>query len=160
MEARRMGTRVLDSRTGGPGRGVALVCVLSLSCGNSGCAAGPGAEDVAASPVAPVSQEARPVVGNVPTPMLEAALQDAERRTSLAREDIEVIVAEPVTWPDGSLGCPQPGMMYTQALVPGYRVVLRAGGEELNYHAGRGGTPSFCPAEHVTPPSGAGEDRI
>jgi hypothetical protein len=153
-----MGTRVLDSRIRGPGRRVTLVCLLGLSC-SSGCATGAGAQATAASPVAP-DAEGRRVVSNVPAPMVEAALEDAERRTSLAREDIEVLVAEPVTWPDGSLGCPQPGMMYTQALVPGYRVVLRAAGQALNYHAGRGGTPSFCPAEQVTPPSGAGKDRI
>ena len=51
-------------------------------------------------------------------------------------------------------------MMYTQALVPGYRIVLQAGGQTLNYHAGRMGTPRYCPAERVMPPSGAGEEAI
>ena len=38
-----------------------------------------------------------------------------------------------VTWNDGSLGCPEPGMFYTQALVDGYHVILQAGDEELDY---------------------------
>jgi hypothetical protein len=30
-------------------------------------------------------------------------------------------------WNDGSLGCPEPGMMYTQALVNGYWLIIEAG---------------------------------
>jgi len=97
---------------------------------------------------------------SVPQSTLYAALDDAATRTSVDREKITVVSAGPVTWPDGSAGCPEPGMMYTQALVPGYRVVLQAGDEVLNYHATRGGTPQFCPAERVMPPSGAGDDAI
>ena len=58
-------------------------------------------------------------------------LADAENRTPTARADIKVLSAEAVTWPDGSLGCPQPGMMYTQALVPGFRIVLQAADRTL-----------------------------
>jgi hypothetical protein len=96
----------------------------------------------------------------VPADLLEAAIADAARRTSAARGDIEVVVAEAVTWADGSLGCPQPGLSYTQALVPGYRIVLRAAGQTLNYHVGRRGGPMFCPSERVVPPAGGGRDRI
>jgi hypothetical protein len=44
-------------------------------------------------------------------------------------------------------------MMYTQALVPGFRIRVRAGAETLDYHAGRRGAPMFCPAGRVVPPS-------
>lgn len=37
---------------------------------------------------------------------------------------ITVATVEAVDWPDGSRGCPRPGMMYTTALVSGHRVVL------------------------------------
>ena len=43
-------------------------------------------------------------------------------------------------------------MMYTQALVPGYRIVLQAGEQTLNYHAMSRGKPVFCPASRVLPP--------
>ena len=77
---------------------------------------------------------------NAPAEMIEAALADAANRSTTAKAEITVVSAEAVTWPDGSLGCPQPGMMYTQALVSGYRIVLRAGDTVLNYHsAARGG---------------------
>ena len=82
----------------------------------------------------------------------EEALTDAARRTGLKRTELEVLRAEAVTWSDGSLGCPQPGMMYTQALAPGFRIRIRAGAETLDYHAGRRGAPMFCPAGRVLPP--------
>ena len=89
----------------------------------------------------------------------EAALVDASKRTGVSRNLLEVLSAEAVTWSDGSLGCPMPGMMYTQALVPGFRVRIRAGGKELDYHAGRTGAPVLCPAGRAIPPV-AGDDRI
>lgn len=55
---------------------------------------------------------------------------------------IELVVAESVVWPDGSIGCPEPGMMYTQALVEGYRIVLTVDGEEVAFH-GAGNDPPF-----------------
>ena len=55
-----------------------------------------------------------------------------------------VVTAEAVTWSDGSIGCPQPDMAYTQALVPGYRVVIDLGGEELHFHASESGTVVLC----------------
>ncbi len=51
---------------------------------------------------------------------------------------------EDVTWPDGSLGCPQPGMRYTQALVSGSLIVLEANGLFYEYHSGGGGDPFYC----------------
>lgn len=77
--------------------------------------------------------------------MTRAALDDAARRTGLDRAYLFVISAEAVTWPDGSLGCPEPGRLYTQALVSGYRVIIRAGTARLDYHAGLRGEPSLCP---------------
>ena len=83
---------------------------------------------------------------------IDDALTDSARRTGLKRTEIEVLSAEAVTWSDGSLGCPQPGMMYTQALVPGFRIRVRAGAETLDYHAGRRSPPMFCPAGRAVPP--------
>jgi hypothetical protein len=85
---------------------------------------------------------------------IDDSLTDAARRTGLKRTELEVLSAEAVTWPDGSLGCPQPGMMYTQALVPGFRIRVRAGAETLDYHAGRRRAPTFCPAGRAQAPVG------
>jgi hypothetical protein len=77
--------------------------------------------------------------------MVEVVLDDAARRSGVQRAQLKVINAERVTWSDGSLGCPQPGVAYTQALVPGYRIRIEGGGEVFNYHAGRRGPPILCP---------------
>ncbi len=84
--------------------------------------------------------------------IVEAAVADAMQRTGLGRDGIRVLSAEPVTWSDGSLGCPEPGMMYTQALVPGYRVRLEARGVVLDYHASARGRPALCPAGRAQDP--------
>lgn len=82
--------------------------------------------------------------GEVPAGLIEQARADAARRAGVPPEDVEILIAEAVTWNDGSLGCPQPGVMYTQALVDGYRVVVEAGGGEYHYHAAETGGATYC----------------
>jgi hypothetical protein len=92
------------------------------------------------------SQAAEPSGGadGLPTGMIEDVLALAEAETGVDPSEIEVVVAEAVTWSDGSIGCPEEGMAYTQALVPGYRVVLNIAGEELAFHAAENGEFSPC----------------
>ncbi len=125
------------------------------------CAASETPLGTASAPTAPApsaSTHDDASIMNAPQSLLEAAIDDAAQRTGAPRADIKVMVAEAVTWPDGSLGCPQPGMLYTQALVPGYRIVLRVGEATLNYHATAQGPPRFCPADRVVPPLAAAAD--
>lgn len=75
---------------------------------------------------------------------LDALLERASRDLGLDVDEIRVVRAEAVTWSDGSNGCPQEGMAYTQALVPGYRVILDAAGERIHYHAGGQGEFFRC----------------
>jgi hypothetical protein len=73
-----------------------------------------------------------------------AAINDLAARLEVPREQIEVLAYEPVTWNDGSLGCPQPDMMYTQALVEGYVVQLRIGDQTYTYNGAIGSDPFLC----------------
>ena len=43
----------------------------------------------------------------------------------------------PVTGRDGSLGCPQPGMVYAQVITPGYWIVLEVNDQKYPYHTDR-----------------------
>lgn len=88
-------------------------------------------------------------VGEVPEDLLEAIVDDAIARLDVERDEILVQRAEAVVWNDGSLGCPEPGTAYTQALVNGYWVVLRAGDRELDYRATDRGFFRLC--EHPLP---------
>jgi len=71
--------------------------------------------------------------GDQPTPVA-AAIEDLASCLAVAVAKIEVIRAEEVQWPNSALGWPEPGMMYTQALVPGYRVILGCDGRQFEYH--------------------------
>jgi predicted small lipoprotein YifL len=72
------------------------------------------------------------------------AKNDLAGRLGVDVADIEVTAYETVTWSDGSLGCPQPGMMYTQALVDGYLIQLMVDGQTYNYHGANGRDPFLC----------------
>ena len=87
-----------------------------------------------------------------PRDLIDAALADAHRRTGVATTAMTIVSAERVTWSDGALGCPQPGLAYTQALQAGYRIVLRVPGGLLHYHAGLRGAPFLCPADRAVQP--------
>ena len=79
-----------------------------------------------------------------------AAMNDLAKRLGIAAEDVSVVSAEQVTWSDGSLGCPEPGKMYTQMLVEGSVIVLEANGKQYEYHAANGRAPFYC--EKPQPP--------
>ena len=74
-----------------------------------------------------------PVVGEVPPDLLAKIIADLEGRLGPGGPAITVTRAEAVVWNDGSLGCPQPGVLYTQALVNGYWAVFVVGEQEYDY---------------------------
>ncbi|MDH3644419.1 MAG: hypothetical protein OES38_20100 [Gammaproteobacteria bacterium] len=108
-----------------------------------------------------VPAPAAPVAGEVPAEILDSAFAALEKLTGEDRAAFAVVRSESVTWPNGALGCPQPGMMYTQALIPGYHVVLRHEGRDYDYRVGRSDYLMLCldPVQHsnpgVTPATGA-----
>ncbi len=66
--------------------------------------------------------------------IIARAKKDLARRRGMFYEKIVLKHAEPVTWPDTSLGCPQKGGMDTQVVTPGYRLVLSDGTTDFEYH--------------------------
>lgn len=104
--------------------------------------------------LAPPADHAQAVYAEPLQSLVTLALTDAAGRTGRERSSLEVVSAQAVTWPDGSIGCPRPGMQYPQVLVPGFRIRIRAGSELLDYHAGRSGPPFHCPAGRATTPAG------
>ncbi len=91
-------------------------------------------------------------VGSSMEGIVEQARRDLAARLSLPADEIRVIEARAVTWPDSSLGCPEPGRMYLQVLTPGYLVILEAQGQRYAYHAGRQGPPFLCPPDRRQKP--------
>lgn len=100
----------------------------------------------------------QPVTGEAPPDLLDVILDDLAHKTGAPKTSIQVVRSEAVVWNDGSLGCPQPDVAYTQALVEGYWVVLALDGREYDYRAGEGGYFLQCeaglpPAPPVSTPS-------
>jgi hypothetical protein len=93
-------------------------------------------------PTVPPSSE--PVTGEVPPDVMADLIADAVDRTGVEPEAIEVVQAAAVTWNDGSLGCPEPDMTYTMALVDGYHVILSAADEDLDYRVAAQGGFRLC----------------
>lgn len=126
-----------------------VVAVFALAA----CGAPPdeGApETTEPTPSPPVEATVEPTTPPPDEPLAEVvdeAVSDLAARLRVDHSEIEVLRFEEVTWPDGSLGCPQPGEFYTQATVEGYRVVLGFDDRVYLYHAGRDAEPFLCPSD-------------
>ena len=84
------------------------------------------------------------VTGEVPDRFLDPVVADAAARAGVDESSVVVVTAAAVQWPDGSLGCPEPGVMYTQAVVDGSQIVVEAGGETYDYRLDGKGNFKLC----------------
>jgi len=90
---------------------------------------------------------------------IEFSKKALAQRLDIEPKSITLSEAREVTWRSGALGCPEPGMNYTQALVPGALIFLRAGNEIHRYHAKISAKPFYCPRQRAEQPlSGQGAD--
>lgn len=101
----------------------ALLAISAAACSGGGASA---------TPAAPPASEAP---GQVPQAIIDNAIEDAANRAGADPAEITVVLAEAKDWPDGALGCPEPGTMYTQVITPGYQVVVQAGAVQYDYRA-------------------------
>lgn len=143
------------------------VLALSVSaCGESSAPAGPtgAAEPAEITEATETTMQLEPPDSTLPDPtitqasssggatdreqapdgMLRPVLEDAAARTGVDPSEVEVVESEFKDWPDGALGCPVPGMLYTQVVTAGYRIVVEAGGERLDYRMDRRGAFRLC----------------
>ncbi|HJS29462.1 MAG TPA: hypothetical protein VJ768_07560 [Anaerolineales bacterium] len=87
---------------------------------------------------------------------VQSAIEDLSVQLGVAADAVKVVEVEPVIWPDASLGCPEPGMVYIQILSPGYRVELEAKGSVYVYHTDVEGNAVLCEENDLkTPPESA-----
>jgi len=76
--------------------------------------------------------------------VVELARADLAERKGIDKEEIVVVEVVEVDWPDTSLGCPEPGMMYLQVITPGYIILLSYAGEIYRYHSDKVGSVVYC----------------
>jgi hypothetical protein len=75
---------------------------------------------------------------------VSAVKQDLAVRLEVPLERVILVSEQQVSWPSGALGCPESDMGYTQALVPGGRIVLGVDDVNFFYHSGRTGAFFYC----------------
>ena len=94
--------------------------------------------------VAGLTTVASAVDSEAPAALLDKIRAELASEQGVSAGDVKVLSAQAVNWPNGALGCPKPGRMYTQAIVPGYRIELEAGGKRFTYHAATRGGYKRC----------------
>lgn len=76
--------------------------------------------------------------------LVALAIEDLSQQLGILLEEIDMVSIEAVTWPDGALGCPQPGVEYIQVQREGSLIRLRVGKTIYQYHSGGGQAPFLC----------------
>jgi hypothetical protein len=80
---------------------------------------------------APPSQDAE-------LPVARLAIDALSAQLGIPKDRIAVDAVTAVDWPDGSLGCPKPGMGYLTVITPGHKIALRADGATHFVHEANG----------------------
>jgi hypothetical protein len=133
--------------------------ILSAGCQANSVDAGapfevtpsPVTEPVATTaPILPASGDAQ-MTSTPPIPadaglqsLIDKARMDLAQQLSIPMTQINLIQTISATWPDSSLGCPQPGMAYSQVLTPGYLIQLQADNRVYEYHTDADQLVVFC----------------
>lgn len=83
---------------------------------------------------------------------IEFSKKELAQRLGIEPDSITLSGARKVNWRSGALGCPEAGMNYTQARVPGVLILLEVDSEAHGYHEKFGGKPFYCPRESAEQP--------
>lgn len=71
---------------------------------------------------------------------VSAALVHLTEELDIELAGVTIVHVEHKLWPDASLGLPEPGIAYVQALTPGCVIQLQAGNRTFTVHTGPGPT--------------------
>lgn len=67
---------------------------------------------------------------------VKLAIDTLSSKLKIKKDNIVVISVKDYQWNDSSLGCPQKGKLYIQAITPGYLIELSVAGKNYIYHGG------------------------
>jgi hypothetical protein len=116
-------------------RSVLMGALLVIAIAVSACAALPPLTGGTPAPIG----EGAPAAGATVTPAApgagstavnEIARQTLAQQLGVRVEDIRVVSAGQVDWPNGCLGIQRPDVMCTDAIVPGYQIILEVNGQQ------------------------------
>lgn len=121
------GLSLVVRRAGGP-----MVDLVPIQVGDSDEERGATTQedmDAALEACAPVGRD-----GGDADALVELAKEKLAERLDIDTEEITVEAVQEATFPDASLGVPEPGKSYAQVVTPGYVIRLEAEGETYEYH--------------------------
>jgi len=106
--------------------------------------------EVTATPTVPAPTETPapsepPPADSADQPAVQAALEALAAALGIDLAQIKVVSVEAVEWPDGCLGIIRINALCAQGIVPGYRVILEADGQQYEYRTNEDGT-TLAPA--------------
>lgn len=113
-----------------------LVVMLIVAAMAAACATLPPVANPTPTEVRPAAE---PDAAGTPTPeppvpgslsVVDQAQAALAQQLGAKPEDVKVVSSSQVDWPNGCLGIQKPGIMCTQAIVPGYQVILEVNGKQ------------------------------
>jgi hypothetical protein len=120
-----------------------LMLSLLLGCaGNVPTATGDGLSGAAAEPpVQPIAPTEVPAPTSTPDAQsraVQVAIEAFATELGVSADEIRLVSATPMTWPNSAMGCPEPGMNYLQVITAGFKVILAAGAIQADYRVNDG----------------------
>lgn len=127
-----------------------MALAFAATVSNSACSAPPESiTDRNMHPDKPITRVEQPAdsqgvaTGDVPAPVMQRVRAQLSQ-DSTAADTAQLVRSEQVIFNDGSLGCPELGMSYTQATVLGYHIVFDVSGERFDYRVNPQGVARRC----------------
>ncbi|NWJ48937.1 MAG: hypothetical protein HXX08_24005 [Chloroflexi bacterium] len=128
-----------------------LALIVLSACGDTTTAPANTAAPVTTIPAATTAALATTAAANTAAPVTTAALattapsdpaielaqnaiaKDLKATLNIAQNDLEYVTILPRTFPDSSMGCPQPDYSYQQVLTPGYQITVLIKSQNVRY---------------------------
>jgi len=107
-------------------------------------------ETPAAEPTSPPTETATPGPAGPSETMVQLSIKYLDDKFNLDPAAATVQTVTPMTWPDAALGCGKPGVLYIQAITPGFQILLEADGHVFTFHTDSDDMVTLCSVE---PPS-------
>lgn len=79
--------------------------------------------------------------------VVQMSIEYLHEKFSLDADTVKVNEVTSMTWPDAGLGCPKKGVLYIQALTPGFQILLEADGHVFTFHTNESSIVVLCSVE-------------
>jgi hypothetical protein len=111
-----------------------IICITLVIV--TACSPGPQATE------GPIIDE-QPTPTDIPmdlTPAQRAAITALSENLGAPVDEIKLVSTEAMDWPDSCLGVAEEGLICTEVITPGFRIILDSKGRQMEYHTNEDGT--------------------